>query len=53
LRFRMWFRGNLLELGMSQDCVEASMVEGREAVEMDILGQRQLLKPGGVVRAER
>ena len=53
LRFRMWFRGNLLELVMSQDCVEASMVEGREAVEMDILGQRQLLKAGGVVRGER
>jgi len=53
LRFHTWFRGNLIQIAVSQCSIEASMVDGAEAVEMDLSGARQVLQPGGAVRAER
>jgi kojibiose phosphorylase len=53
LRFHMWLRGNLIQIAVSQHSIEASMVDGSEAVEMDLSGARRVLQPGGAVRVER
>jgi kojibiose phosphorylase len=53
LRFRMWFRGNLIQIAVSQDSIEASMVHGSEALEMDLSGARRVLRSGGAVRVGR
>ena len=53
LRFHMWFGGNLIHIAVSQDSIEASMVQGVEATEMELAGARRLLEPGRAVRVER
>jgi kojibiose phosphorylase len=53
MRFRTWFRGKQVEFAISQDKTEASMVKGKDPVDIEIYGTRQLLNPGQTVTAKR
>jgi kojibiose phosphorylase len=53
IRFRTWFRGKQVEFAISQDKTEASMVKGKDPVDIEIYGKRQLLNPGQTVTAKR
>jgi kojibiose phosphorylase len=53
IRFRTWFTGNQVEFAISQDRTEASMVKGKNPVDIEIYGKRQVLKPGQTVTAKR
>ena len=53
MRFRTWFRRNLLAVTISGGEVVVSMEQGRDALEMDICGQRRILEPGGTMRVKR
>ncbi len=51
MRFQTWFRGCLVELAISDGETEASMVKGRKAVDIEIYGERQVLRPGETLRS--
>ena len=53
MRFRTWFRDNLLAVAISGEEVVVSMEQGRDALEMDICGERKILEPGGTMRVKR
>ena len=52
IRFRTWFRGSLIEFAISESETEASLLEGKRAVDLEIYGQRMVLEPGRTVRAK-
>ncbi len=51
--FRTWFRGRLLEFTSSGGETEATMVKGREPVEIEIYGKRAVLSPGQTLTVKR
>ncbi len=53
MRFRTWFRGRLIELSVSDGETQASMVKGRQPVDIEIYGKRQVLHSGQTVKIER
>jgi kojibiose phosphorylase len=53
MRLRIWFRGGLIELAMSGESTQATLVRGEEAVDVEIYGQRKVLEPGRIVTVKR
>lgn len=43
MRFRVWFKGSLLEFAVSNSEAEAVVLRGRKAVDIDLYGQRYSL----------
>ncbi len=52
MRFRAWFRGSLVELAISEAKTEACMLEGEQAVTLEIYGHKVVLEPGRTVNVK-
>jgi len=53
MRFRIWFKGSLIEFAVSNSEVAAVMLRGRKAVDIELYGQRYSLHKGRKIHAKK